>query len=449
MFIRVDANSQIGIGHFMRCFALAQQSRKQGWKVTFISDNESKLLISSIKEEGFQFVFIEKSYPNPIDLETTLLTINNSSAINNMIVLDGYNFDIDYQKSIKKNGNQLLVIDDTAHQKRYVADIIINQNIIAKELTYFCQPETTFLLGTDYVLLRNEFLSYRNWKRKVPEIAKRVLVTMGGGDIDGITFKVLEAFNQVDILDLEIIVLVGANNKHINDLKQAADTKKHNIKFITNVTNIPELMAWADIAVSSAGSTCWELAFLGLPAMLIVTSLNQIKNLQFLEQVGVATYASNQLHISVDLIFEKIQQLIMDKNLRKDMRDKGKLLVDGNGSKRVINLIQKLNIKKRKTMRKKIVLSIYDSIDSLNAQNLDEQPIAKSENTVLFGSNSNLDSLGLINLIVTVEQNIEDELDTTITLADERAMSQETSPFRTVGTLTDYIEILLKEELDG
>ena len=68
--------------------------------------------------------------------------------------------------------------------------------------------------------------------------------------------------------------------------------------------------------------------------------------------------------------------------------------------------------------------------------------------TRLFGGNSKLDSLGLVNLIVAVEQNIEDEFDITITLADERSMSQKHSPFRTVGSLVDYIEMLLKEKLN-
>ena len=99
-------------------------------------------------------------------------------------------------------------------------------------------------------------------------------------------------------------------------------------------------------------------------------------------------------------------------------------------------------------MREKILQSIYNSIDSLNAQLPKEGHIEKSNNTALFGSGSKLDSLDLINLVVAVEQNIEDEFDVTITLADERAMSQETSPFRTVGTLTDYIEMLLGEKLN-
>ena len=99
-------------------------------------------------------------------------------------------------------------------------------------------------------------------------------------------------------------------------------------------------------------------------------------------------------------------------------------------------------------MKEKIQQSIFNSIDSLNANLPNEEYIEKSNKTALFGSGSKLDSLDLINLVVAVEQNIEDEFDVTITLADERAMSQENSPFRTVGSLADYIELLLEEKLN-
>ena len=91
---------------------------------------------------------------------------------------------------------------------------------------------------------------------------------------------------------------------------------------------------------------------------------------------------------------------------------------------------------------------IYVTLDEYNEHVSDELQLEKSSDTKLFGQGSSLDSLGLINLVVAVEQNIEDEFDVEITLADVRAMSQENSPFRTVGSLTDYIEMLLEEKLD-
>jgi len=97
----------------------------------------------------------------------------------------------------------------------------------------------------------------------------------------------------------------------------------------------------------------------------------------------------------------------------------------------------------------RIKLVIMNSIEEINRQLENEDQLEKSPNTILFGNGGVLDSLGLVNFIVIVEQNIENEFDATITLADERAMSQKHSPFMTIESLEDYIEILLEEELNG
>lgn len=64
---------------------------------------------------------------------------------------------------------------------------------------------------------------------------------------------------------------------------------------------------------------------------------------------------------------------------------------------------------------------------------------AVGEDTHLIGHNALLDSMGLVTLIVEVEQRLEEELDVALILADERAMSQKNSPFRSVASLADYI----------
>jgi D-alanine--poly(phosphoribitol) ligase subunit 2 len=87
---------------------------------------------------------------------------------------------------------------------------------------------------------------------------------------------------------------------------------------------------------------------------------------------------------------------------------------------------------------------IIKSISEINLGLAKESQLEKSTDTILLGGDGNLDSLGLINLIVTVEQNIQDEFESMITLADERAMSQKESPFKTVGSLEDYIAGLLE-----
>jgi hypothetical protein len=68
-----------------------------------------------------------------------------------------------------------------------------------------------------------------------------------------------------------------------------------------------------------------------------------------------------------------------------------------------------------------------------------EVEIDKGENLRLFGGESLLDSLGLVSLIVSIEELIEEQFDKSVILADEKAMSRRTSPFAKVSYLVDYI----------
>jgi acyl carrier protein len=98
--------------------------------------------------------------------------------------------------------------------------------------------------------------------------------------------------------------------------------------------------------------------------------------------------------------------------------------------------------------KEKITQVIFHVIDEINQQLAENQRIEKSMATTLLGKSAVLDSLGLVNLIVTVEEEIEEQFGVNITLADERAISQERSPFRTIETLMEYIYVLLKEHGD-
>ena len=100
-------------------------------------------------------------------------------------------------------------------------------------------------------------------------------------------------------------------------------------------------------------------------------------------------------------------------------------------------------------MRETILAVIYAAIDQVNRQNPDKKPVGKSPETSLFGRASDLDSLGLINLVVAIEENVERTLHLPITLVDDRALSAAVSPFATVESLTNYIERLIGERRDG
>ena len=95
----------------------------------------------------------------------------------------------------------------------------------------------------------------------------------------------------------------------------------------------------------------------------------------------------------------------------------------------------------------RVLESIYCAIDEVNQQLSEERRIDKSANTVLLGESGNLDSLALISLIVTVEQEIEKEFHVTINLTDhEDALFEKNSPLRTIAALVRYISKLLEAQ---
>jgi D-alanine--poly(phosphoribitol) ligase subunit 2 len=94
--------------------------------------------------------------------------------------------------------------------------------------------------------------------------------------------------------------------------------------------------------------------------------------------------------------------------------------------------------------RDNITKVVFAAIDEFNSNLLEGERINKSLDEALIGSSGKVDSLGMINLIVAVEQKIEEEFKETVSLANDNAMSEQNSPFKTIGSLIDYVENLLK-----
>jgi acyl carrier protein len=89
--------------------------------------------------------------------------------------------------------------------------------------------------------------------------------------------------------------------------------------------------------------------------------------------------------------------------------------------------------------------AIYRAVDSMNAELPRDRQLTKSAETSLLGAQSVLDSLHLVSLLITIEQEVADTIDVTLSLADERALSMKESPFRTIQSLASYVEVLISE----
>ena len=93
--------------------------------------------------------------------------------------------------------------------------------------------------------------------------------------------------------------------------------------------------------------------------------------------------------------------------------------------------------------KEKTIELIFSAIDELNQLREAGEQIPMEPDVTLFGVSGRLDSLALVSLILDVEERLSQEYGVSISLADDRAMSQRNSPFRTAAVLADYIESLL------
>jgi UDP-2,4-diacetamido-2,4,6-trideoxy-beta-L-altropyranose hydrolase len=345
LIIRADASPQIGAGHIMRCLALAQTWQDGGGHVAFLSCCESAALRQRITGEGFELIPLQNSHPHREDLRNTLEYLEHSaahavSATAAWVVLDGYHFGATYQKALKQAGARLLCIDDYGHAAHYSADLVLNQNISANEALYpNREPYTRLLLGTHYVMLRREFRSWRGWKRTIPEVARKVLVTMGGGDPDNVTLKVVEALKVIADPQLEIQIVVGPENPNLDILESALLSAPRPMRLLKDVTDMPALMSWADIAISAGGSTCWELCKVGIPFVTIILAENQAPIAEGLAFTGVSINLGWYNSISIEAIARQFSEFVCNWAQRTHMAHLGRSLVDGAGCKRVVDTL--------------------------------------------------------------------------------------------------------------
>ena len=338
LLIRADASTAIGNGHVMRCLAIAQAWQDAGGSVYFIcAEGLPSTLHERLIEEDIQVKLISSKSGSLADAQETIAIATALST--KIIVVDGYCFGADYQRWLKDADLSVLFIDDNGHAEHYSADWVLNQNIHADESLYSSrEPDTQLLLDTQYSLLRREFWAWRGQTKQVADIAQNILVTMGGGDPDNVTQKVLSAIEHIP--NLHIKAVVGGSNPHLASLQTFVAQSESQIELLYNVKDMPKLMDWSDIAISAGGSTVWELCLMGVPSILIVTADNQIGIANGLNKAQVALYLGELETVEEETITETLQMLLNDNPLRQDMAERGRELVDGYGGNRIRAVIQ-------------------------------------------------------------------------------------------------------------
>lgn len=288
LLIRADAGGALGTGHVMRMLALSQAWMAHGGKVHMAQLSCPAPLQDRLRNEGIHLHTLNDTQRGSSDDASQLAAL--ADSLNPAwIVLDGYDFDLDYQRRVKKAGFKLMVMDDYGYSPTWCADLILNQNLGAESFAYTNEiPNSRTLLGTNYVLLRKEFWNVTPKHAEPGQPIQNLLITLGGVDADNVTGKVLEALEEAASHKLNLRVLLGPGNPHLQELKTLSSNSRHEINFLQNVTDMPSQYQWADGVISAGGSTCYEWMRFGLSAAILCIADNQREIINALVVEGYA-----------------------------------------------------------------------------------------------------------------------------------------------------------------
>ena len=333
--IRADASTAIGTGHVMRCLALAQAWQDAGGQVAFAMVETTPAIDERLHAENISLNRIDGPPGSERDCTQFIALARNYHP--SFIVVDGYRFGASYLQTLKNEKHKVLLMDDNGLCGTYSADIVLNQNMHARENLYQSREKNTrLMLGTKYALLRREFIGPRN-HREIARIGRKLLVSMGGSDPENVTLRVMEAIEKVEVAGLEVAILVGGSNPHLASVSEAAARSRHSCRILHDVSNMPGVILSADLAISAAGTACWEYCALGLPAVLLAVAENQIPNAEALERAGAVQLVSGGSCFAIGEMAELITRLANSAHEREALSQAARALVDGKGAGRAVS----------------------------------------------------------------------------------------------------------------
>ena len=389
MLIRADSSVEVGTGHVMRCLALAQAWQDDGGKAVFAMASATPAIRARLAAEQCQVVSISAEGGSGDDAKQTIDLARQVRT--EWIVLDGYQFTADYPLQINNAGFKLLFLDDIGLSRHYSADLILNQNIHANEDLYRNREgHTRCLLGSRFVLLRREFLRRPQAVRPTSEVGRRVLVMVGGTDPQNVSQKVVNAVLGMSEDSLELVVVAGGGNPHVDGLEQITSHRNCKLRIAKDPDALPELMLWADVAISAAGSTVWEMCWLGLPAILITLASNQEPGAAELARQGIAHCLGNHEHFNETQLKRELGALLHSAERRERMSRLGQELIDGKGCQRVLTAMRSSGLRLRRANRDdEVLLWRWVNDSAVRAASFQTRLISQEEHAAWFARKIN------------------------------------------------------------
>jgi len=332
VYFRADANSSIGMGHLIRSSALASMLGET-FEITFFTSSTPGDILDKFLDPSFKKVQL------PVDEIAYFLE---SLSKENIIVLDGYNFDTAYQEKLKSTGAKIVYLDDLLSFE-YSADVILNQAEGVSENDYHTKIKTRFCLGPKYALLRRPFLeAARNKNRNFEKITSAFL-SFGGADADNITYKVLRTLVRFEQLE-NIHVLTSSVNKNISAWK-AEFEKDARVHFHQDLNSeeVCELMKTCGLALSPSSSLSLELCAVGLVLITGTTADNQKGYYNALIKQSAALGVGEWKELSEEDLFNRLVGIMRydKRDIDFFVRNQGEY-IDGRSGERLLAVFKEL-----------------------------------------------------------------------------------------------------------
>ena len=324
--IRCDAGAQRGVGHLVRCVALAEELLERGVTVKFLTDlGGLPWAEQQLTRRGLPW------HPAPYDPVGLVAACERLEL--DALVIDSYTLPPAHSVAVRRTGRTVLAIVDGDFRGQ-TADIYVDQNLDAAIDT----DDAVGLAGLDYALLRSSVRQLRPLNAPVHQTSRtpRVVAFFGGTDayraapqIAGLLTATGVAFDAT---------VVAADDSLRRDLLAVPPGPGQHFEIISPTDDLPKLLAGADLVVSASGTSTWELLCLGLASALVWVVDNQILGYERTIAHGYAA-GLGQLGHFTDRSIDVLRELLTLPGSRAALATRAWSAVDGRGVERVADAL--------------------------------------------------------------------------------------------------------------
>jgi len=309
-----------GIGDVASSLSLAEEFRKNGHGVLFIVNN-NKNTLDLIAERNFEYKIKE----GLVELGECL-----GAEDWDITVLNQLNTAQEEALIFRKNTKILVTIEDTGESAK-LADLRFN----------ILYPIDGSFSEFKYIPLSSVFQQKHSMPKIIKENVETILVMQGGSDTYGFTPKIMKALCGIPA-DINIRVILGPNFSHYRELDKVLDNAGRGFDIIKEENDLSDLMLEADLAISAAGNTLFELACLGIPAIVVCGECFEVETAARLVGEGFGINLGFGEPLDENIIYSAVRRLMLDVNLRSQASKKGRELVDGSGAQRIVEKINRI-----------------------------------------------------------------------------------------------------------